>query len=165
MSAIWRPTPANDLGIDGQIEFLEEGNSVSTGLICAAQVKSGASYFRNVRDGAAVIYPPDRTREYWSKVSLPVVLVLHDPEKALTVDADVKSQLGGHAGIRVPLDSSFSGSSRPIIMAVAERYGHGVTPERVIERLKAACYPPGQGKKITGVEFLLCVHESRARVL
>ncbi len=42
MHAIWRPTPCHDLGVDGQIEFLEEGDSViSTGKIVAAQIKSG----------------------------------------------------------------------------------------------------------------------------
>lgn len=46
MHAIWRPGSSNDMGIDGHIEFLEQGSSVSTGLIIGVQLKSGPSYFK-----------------------------------------------------------------------------------------------------------------------
>jgi hypothetical protein len=45
LSAIWRPTPNDDYGLDGELEFTRDG--VVTGFIVKVQVKCGPSYLRN----------------------------------------------------------------------------------------------------------------------
>jgi hypothetical protein len=93
MNAIWRATCASDLGIDGQIEFLEPGKAVSTGCLVAVQVKSGPSYFTTTRGNEVTFQPTQKHRRYWTRLALPVVLVLHDPDRNLTIYARVKPQL------------------------------------------------------------------------
>ena len=44
MGYIWRPTPNSDVGLDGEIELVED--RAATAKIMKVQVKSGASYFR-----------------------------------------------------------------------------------------------------------------------
>src|SRR6266404_1367696 len=155
MNAVWRPTPANDLGIDGQIEMLENNTAVSTGLILAAQVKSGTSYFTEIRDGAAVVYPTERQRTYWSRIALPVLLILHNPENQTTVFSDVKPQLGSGPGIHVPLAATFGGSARDQLIEIAERYHGALTPQRIAERFLKARLEVGDGLSISSIEFLL----------
>ncbi len=92
---IWRATPLQDVGIDGQIEYVDD-DGVATGRIVAVQVKSGQSYFRRVEDGC-VLYSPDvRHREYWSAFPLPVILVLHDPEASRAIWTDARAALRRH---------------------------------------------------------------------
>jgi hypothetical protein len=155
MNAIWRPTPANDLGVDGQIELLEPDRPVSTGLVLAAQVKSGRSYFAEIRDGEAALYPSKRQREYWARLPLPVILILHNPDEATTVFADVKPQLGAGQAIRVPLASCFSGVAREQLIAIASRYHGAINPEQIVERLRTARLEVPKGEAIAAVEFLL----------
>lgn len=45
MNLVWRETPSTDVGVDGQIEFVNERGE-ATGQIVAVQVKSGPSYLR-----------------------------------------------------------------------------------------------------------------------
>jgi hypothetical protein len=45
VSAIWRPTPNDDYGLDGELEFTRDG--AMTGFIVKVQVKTGPSYLRN----------------------------------------------------------------------------------------------------------------------
>lgn len=74
---VWRETPNADVGIDGQIELVnDEGEA--TGAIVAVQIKSGPSY---LLDGGAFwkYYPSEKHRLYWEHHALPVLLMLHDP--------------------------------------------------------------------------------------
>lgn len=89
---VFRETPNADVGIDGQIELVDdEGNA--TGLTVAAQIKSGSSYFRG--DGNAIwkFYPIGKHRTYWERYPLPVVLMLHDPKSGEIYWVDVRRQL------------------------------------------------------------------------
>ena len=46
MGQIWSETATADVGIDGQLEFVDE-NGFATGKTVAVQVKSGPSFFKN----------------------------------------------------------------------------------------------------------------------
>ena len=46
LGLIWRETPMVDVGIDGQIELVDDDGN-ATGRILAVQIKSGASYFHD----------------------------------------------------------------------------------------------------------------------
>jgi hypothetical protein len=67
-----------DNGIDAQVEIVENNNS--TGQLIAIQLKSGASYFNEIK-GNNIVYRPDvKHIEYWLKYTIPVIIVLYNPE-------------------------------------------------------------------------------------
>lgn len=78
MGLIFREQPTDDYGIDAQIETIE--NNYATGKLIAVQIKSGSSYF-NERTGDSVIYRGERKHyDYWLNHSLPVIIVLYNPD-------------------------------------------------------------------------------------
>lgn len=85
---IWRETPTGDVGIDGQLEYVN-ASGVATGQTLAVQVKAGASYFTNETTQSWKYYPTKKHRMYWERYPLPVILVLHDPvsKKSYWIDA------------------------------------------------------------------------------
>jgi hypothetical protein len=78
----------------------------SGGKLIALQIKTGASYFRKLGDDY-VFYGEDRHREYWTNHSLPVFLILHNPESGLTLWQRIERHLieegaGGRWAIVIP---------------------------------------------------------------
>lgn len=66
-------------GIDGEVEIVEEGDELS-GRLLAVQVRSGSSYFART-SAEGIIYEGNQDElEYWLRYSLPVVLVLYNPD-------------------------------------------------------------------------------------
>jgi hypothetical protein len=75
---IFREKPTTDIGIDGEIEVLDEKRE-STGQLLAVQIKSGGSWFKE-RSVGGWIYRGDIAHlEYWQRYALPVVVVLCNP--------------------------------------------------------------------------------------
>src|SRR5690242_14875058 len=73
---VWRETPHTDIGLDGQIEFLDAGRG--TGALLGVQVRTGASYVS--RSGETFFVNADRAHfEYWASCSIPVIAVVVDP--------------------------------------------------------------------------------------
>ncbi len=155
ISAIWRPTPNHDLGIDGQIEFLEPKTAISTGIILAVQSKSGSSYFRRQEGDAVLYYPTDKHRAYWSRIQLPVILVLYNPEVDLLIFTSVKPQLGKDGPLRVVMTSVFSMSSRDELLRVAGEGTDIFRPADALEKFSAIKLERDGGRVISGIEFLL----------
>jgi Domain of unknown function (DUF4365) len=89
---VWRPTPLLDVGIDGQIEYIA-ADGEATGRLVAVQVKSGPSYFRRETDGRILHQVSERHTGYWESFPLPVILVLHDEARDLTIWADARTSL------------------------------------------------------------------------
>jgi hypothetical protein len=153
MQAIWRPTPCHDLGVDGQIEFLEiADNVISTGKIIAIQVKSGPSYFKNQTKTHVKYYPSKKHRRYWQALNLPIVLVLHNPDTNQTIYTEVKAQLDSDETVLVPLKNKFDQSSRTNILSLCD---HIDDPLKILRKLKLATLITELGKQISGIEFLL----------
>lgn len=94
LRAIWRPTPNDDYGLDGEIELTRDGSP--TGFLVKAQVKSGSSYFHNrSASGFDVpVKPPDA--DYWLGVNVPVILVVHDPKSGQGYWKDIKNYAAQH---------------------------------------------------------------------
>jgi hypothetical protein len=88
---IWRETPNSDVGIDGQIEYRNE-HGQATGMIAAAQIKSGDSYLRGNKD-VLHYYPSDKHANYWREFPVPVLLVIHDPKTGEMFWTDARQQL------------------------------------------------------------------------
>jgi hypothetical protein len=155
MHAIWRPTPCHDLGIDGQIEFLEVNTAYSTGYILAVQSKSGPSYFTHEDNDTVKYYPDRKHREYWKRLTLPVVLILHDPERDLTVYSRVKNQLTGDGPIVLRMSDVFSPSVRDELLGIAKQDLTLMPPAKVLDEFKAISLCREEGRMISGIEFLL----------
>jgi len=155
MDAIWRPTPCHDLGIDGQIEFLEPNTACSTGYIIAVQSKSGPSYFRNEDNGIVKYYPDRKHREYWKRLALPVVLILHDPERNLTVYSRVKNQLAHSGPIVLRKSDVFCPSVRDDLLGIAKQDMTAMPPAKILDELKALTLCREESRMISGIEFLL----------
>lgn len=91
LGQIWRETSLSDVGIDGQIEYVNT-DGYATGKIIAVQVKSGASFFKE-RDDNWLFYPEEKHRLYWENFPLPVFIVLHNPETGLSYWKNVRHSL------------------------------------------------------------------------
>lgn len=83
MKWAFRQQSVSDYGIDAHVEVMSDG--VPTGQLIGLQIKSGSSYFRHKRGEKYVYYGEERHLAYWLNHSLPVFLVLHDPESDLTL--------------------------------------------------------------------------------
>jgi hypothetical protein len=66
-----------DQGVDTQVEIVENGSP--TGLLYCIQVKTGKSYINKTKD-SITYYPTEKHVNYWLNHSLPVLLVICDPE-------------------------------------------------------------------------------------
>jgi hypothetical protein len=79
---IFRPRERLDLGIDGEIEIVDEQDDKrrGTGRLIAVQIKCGESYFQEGDDDAYVYRGERKHLEYWSDFSLPVLVMLCHPK-------------------------------------------------------------------------------------
>ncbi|MCJ7577128.1 MAG: DUF4365 domain-containing protein [candidate division Zixibacteria bacterium] len=159
MDAIWRATPNPDLGIDGQIEFLEPSSSISTGIIVAVQVKSGESYFKNETNGFIKYYPEKKHRRYWKKLNLPVILILHNPTEDLTIYTRVKHQLSNEGPITVSKQNYFNDKVREELITISREDKFCLSEAEILMDFKKAPLELDNNREITGIEFLLsCIN-------
>lgn len=78
MGLIFREQPTDDYGVDAQIETIENG--YATGKLIAVQIKSGESYFKETTSEGIVFRGERKHYDYWLNHSLPVIIVLYNPE-------------------------------------------------------------------------------------
>jgi HEAT repeat protein len=94
MGHIWRETTSSDVGFDGEIELVTEGQA--TGLIIKVQSRAGNSYIRNEKEDKFDYYADANELEYWSGASNPVVLILYSPKAKAAYWIDVKKYIETH---------------------------------------------------------------------
>lgn len=75
---IEREQPISDFGVDMHVEIVDDGNP--TGQIFALQIKSGSSYFREETATGFIYRGDNRHLEYWLSQSVPVLIILYEPE-------------------------------------------------------------------------------------
>jgi len=113
---LFREQAVSDYGVDAQVEVVE--NNEPTGKLIALQIKTGASYFRS-KGSDFVFYGELRHLDYWSRHSLPVFLVLHNPEKKLTLWQKVERRLANVTdkgwSILVPAGNVLNASAKTFI--------------------------------------------------
>jgi hypothetical protein len=161
MHAIWRPTICHDLGVDGQIEFLEPGTNLSTGYILAVQSKSGPSYFQNQDNTFVKFYLDDKHRQYWRRIQLPVILVLHNPVQSLTIFTNVKPQLSGDGPLLIEKSKIFNNSCREFLIGIIKEYANELSPKEILDKLRRIELNRDGNKILTGIDFLLaCTNRS-----
>lgn len=78
---IFREQPIVDMGIDAQVEFVDDN---PTGKLIALQIKTGSSHFYQ-KENSYTYYIKEAHYQYWTHHSLPVIIIAHLPEENLTV--------------------------------------------------------------------------------
>jgi hypothetical protein len=73
----FRELPRPDRGVDAHIEARTDGRP--DGRLLALQIKSGESYFRQPVTGGWRFYIDSSHIDYWGNYSMPVLLVIYDP--------------------------------------------------------------------------------------
>lgn len=76
---IFREQPIRDYGIDAQIETINPELAYASGKLVAAQIKTGHSYFSETKNGCIIFRGENKHYDYWLKHSLPVILILYNP--------------------------------------------------------------------------------------
>lgn len=114
---MFREQPVNDIGIDAHME-LTEPTGESKQLL-ALQIKSGESWFKEQRGGCIIFRDiKERQYNYWTKNSLPCILVLYNPKGSAPenciwqkLTAETIEKTDGVKGkgylVKVPLDQVF----------------------------------------------------------
>ncbi|GEC16477.1 DUF4365 domain-containing protein [Nitrobacter winogradskyi] len=87
---IFREQTIADWGIDAHVEVTNRDEPI--GRLLALQIKSGKSFFRKRGDNF-VFYGEGRHLRYWRNHSLPVAIILHDPDSGLTLWQRVDEEL------------------------------------------------------------------------
>lgn len=98
---IWRETSNSDIGIDGHLEFVDP-DGFATGRIVAVQAKSGPSYIKKDATGNVIYYPEKKHSTYWENFPIPVLLILHDPERNVSYWTDVRQELRSRSAQQKP---------------------------------------------------------------
>ncbi len=139
MRGIWRETRNTDVGIDGQIEFVDD-EGVCTGQIVAAQVKSGASYFLRGDENYIYFKPDPRHCHYWANFPLPVIFFLHNPDTADTFWLDVRrylrsSSIVSNTTIRIPRENILTFDKRRHLLETIRSSERLLTISEVVKEL------------------------------
>jgi hypothetical protein len=111
---IFREQTVADWGIDAQVEVAND--SRPSGRLLALQIKSGKSFFQK-KKGNIVFHGKRRHLEYWISHSLPVLVVLHNPETNETFwqrvnYEDVKYQDYENWSIEIPRENILDAHAR-----------------------------------------------------
>lgn len=117
---IFREQPTSDYGIDAQAEK-RNPDGKGGGKLIALQIKTGPSHFKK-RGSGYVYYGEERHRDYWTNHSLPVFIILHDPEQNLTLWQRIENHLiedkkNGRWAIAIPADQTLDEKHEHFIAA------------------------------------------------
>lgn len=77
---LFREQFVHDYGIDAHVEMIEEGQTYPNGKLFALQIKSGTSFFEEVTATGIVYRAAEKHVRYWLNHSMPVLLLLFNPD-------------------------------------------------------------------------------------
>jgi len=115
---MFREQPVDDVGIDAHMEYLEP--SGQSKQLLALQIKSGASWFSEIKDGYVIFRKiNERQYNYWTMNPLPCIVVLYNPDdnmciwQKLTNETIERVNKGKGKGffVKVPLTQVFISES------------------------------------------------------
>jgi hypothetical protein len=134
MGWIFRQQSVSDRGIDAEIEILDSDGD-ATGRLIALQIKSGPSYLSETTETGFIFRGKNRHLAYWTRHSLPVVLVLHDLDANVSywqsvVDPNIEKTAKAWK-IEVPFSQVFDTSAMKALNELAA----GPIYERRLRRL------------------------------
>ena len=120
---IFREQPTDDYGIDAIIEAA--GEDRPTGQMIGVQIKTGKSYFKEQKDNCVAFRFDKAHADYWLNHSLPVIIVLYDPEENLCIwervtEENICPVSETRYKIAIPLNQIFSGEAKEGLTLIAE---------------------------------------------
>ena len=109
---MFREQPIDDIGIDAHMELTEPSGEPKQ--LLALQIKSGASWFKEKKDDYVIFRGiKERQYNYWTKNSLPCIVVLYNPNdhmciwQKLTAETIERTNGGKGYFVKVPLTQVF----------------------------------------------------------
>jgi hypothetical protein len=112
---IFRQTSNTDVGIDGQIEYVNSAGE-ATGKIVAVQIKSGDSYLKENKEDKDnwIFYPSEKHKVYWEMFPIPVILLVYSPsrDKIYFIDIRYYLKVNGLGSIRIPKDNTLNETTK-----------------------------------------------------
>lgn len=115
---MFREQPVDDVGIDAHMEFIESSGKPKQ--LLALQIKSGASWFKEKKDGYIIFRNiNNRQYNYWTMNTLPCIVVLYNPDddmciwQKLTDETIERTNDGKGKGffVKVPITQVFLNAS------------------------------------------------------
>jgi hypothetical protein len=173
MGYIWRPTANSDVGLDGEIELVED--RAATAKIIKVQVKSGASYFRREDQRSFELHASADDVEYWRLASNPVLIAVYHPEKDSIFGVHVQGYLEAHPECRDTGVIRFDKNEDLLVEEAAPRlrsivFGSNVPPrlllsEKKREKLRSNLLPVLQNLEFVYSLPTTCVEKYEVRLL
>lgn len=120
---LFREQPKDDYGIDAHVEVVKQRRV--SGRLLALQIKSGHSWFSEPGPGGWWFRPDPQHVQYWTSHSLPVVVVLYEPEaqrcywELVNRDTLQETRTGGWK-LLVPAGQVLAESAAAILSEAAE---------------------------------------------
>ncbi|WP_328687440.1 DUF4365 domain-containing protein [Streptomyces caniferus] len=112
---VFREQPTVDVGIDAHLEVVDGTTSKATGQLLAVQIKAGLSYFASPTEEGWWFVGDTAHMEYWLGHSLPVLVMLYNPETQKVYWQRVSRQTAVSTGkgwkIHVPVTQELSAQS------------------------------------------------------
>lgn len=125
---IFRRQEKNDLGIDAQIEFLQEDRK-GTGRLIAIQIKCGESFFKEQNDEGFIYRGEFKHYNYWINHSLPVLLIICHPTTKdsywVHVTKSNTKLLSKAWKITIPFNNRLDSDSKCELKRIADQLQHG----------------------------------------
>lgn len=151
---VFREQTAHDLGIDAHIEVVNDQGR-ATGKVIAAQIKCGASFFRETVNDGHIFRPARKHVNYWTGHSLPVVVIICHPEleECLWIEASSETISTAKNGwkILIPFGQKFDVTYKHALKQIAGR----TLAERVRQRYRRRL---ATAPVISDKEFVEIIH-------
>lgn len=142
---LFREQMIHDYGIDAHVEITNE--NYPTGKLIAIQIKSGLSFFSEDNEHSFIFRTENKHIEYWSNHTLPVILVLYQPEVDTlywqVVNEDTVKSSGKGWKVEVPKSQVLNERSLSIL-------GQLTQPEPYVQKLNKLKLDRYWIKKIDG---------------
>ncbi|MBB5857643.1 DUF4365 domain-containing protein [Amycolatopsis umgeniensis] len=129
---LFREQVTEDFGIDAHLEVVDD--EVVTGKLVALQIKSGLSFFQEQGPDGWWFRPTKDHLRYWTNHSLPVVLVMYNPETKQChwqlIDGSTLIETStGNSKVLVPERQILSKSARRQLHSIANSRSNTVSVE------------------------------------
>lgn len=122
MGLIFREQPTDDYGIDAQIETFDR--EYASGRLIAVQIKSGDSFFNEITNNNIIFRGERKHYDYWMNHSLPVILVLYNPQDDKCYWKEVNEETAVLTGknwkIEIPITNVLDNSTKSQLVRIAD---------------------------------------------
>lgn len=150
-SWIFREQPKNDLGIDAQIEIINDSRQ-GTGRIIAAQIKAGKSFFEEETTDEFVFRGKKKHLNYWLNHSLPVIIIICNLDTEVCYWAEVNrtsvNELDKGWKILIPKTQTLSNQHKNRLIAIAGSPQHPDIVELSLFKFLQEKYHKYSGQRI-----------------